>query len=255
MERKGDNIFTQVVNFITDAAATAGSGVAEQPVMTGISRLASGDKYGNEGGIVGGISSSIAGAPSSFVPTLFSQIAATIDTKRRQIPRDFAGRMVALFANKIPGLSMALSERKSVLGEDIKKGTGNVITDVIFNLVSPTIYSKLKDNPNVNLISQLYAETKDTDVLPRKSAKTLTYKGQVFELDQEQQSQLQQKTAELVLERMSSLTNLTGFDKFSMERRAAIIKKVYDYAGYIARKDMLKIMKRKEIDRLLTPTE
>jgi energy-coupling factor transporter ATP-binding protein EcfA2 len=243
LEQKGEGVFQQIVNFITDTGAAAGSSIAEQPVMTGISRLASGEKYGNEGGIMGGLLSSAAAAPSSFVPTLFAQVASTIDPVKKVIPKNFSGRMLALFVNRIPVLSKTLDTRKSVLGEDIKKGTGDTVTDLILNLVSPTIYSKLKDDPNVNLISQLYADTKDTDVLPVTpgASKTgiITYKNQIYELTPKQKLELQESTAKLALDRLTLIGRGININKMSLESKVKFMRRIYNYAGEVARKKMI----------------
>ncbi len=243
LERRGEGILNQVINYITDTAASAGSSIADQPVLTGLSRLAGGEKYGGSSGIVGGIEGMVAGSASSFVPTLFSQIAATLDPTKRIIPKDFAGRMEALVVNRIPLLSKTLDARKSVLGENMKRGTGNVLIDTISNLVSPTIYSKLKDDLNVNLISQLYAQTKDTDVLPSTPGAVrtglITYKNQIYEMTPKQISELQESIAKTTLDRIASITRGSNFNNMSNEVKIKMIKRIYDYAGNIARKKML----------------
>jgi hypothetical protein len=254
-DRRGQSILRQIANYLPDMMASAGSSITEQPVMTGISRFASGDRYGENSGFTGGLINAIAGAPSSFTPTIFGQIAATIDPKKRKIPKDFSGRMLALVANRVPFLSKTLSERKSVLGEDLKRGTGNVLADAALNLVSPAIYSKIKDDPNVDFISQLYSETKDTNVLPRQAQRTITHKNKVYELTEDQQMELQGRVAELALERLSKMISGINFDSISKEGKIRIAKRVYDYAGSTAREEMLKIMKRNEINELLESSQ
>jgi hypothetical protein len=250
-DRRGQSLLRKMGNYLPDMAAAAGTSITEQPVMTGVSRLASGDKFGESSGLAGGLSSTLSAMPSSFMPTFFGQIAAVIDPKKRNIPKDFTGRMFALIANRTPGASMLLDPRKSVLGEDLKRGTGNAAADLALNLISPAIYSKIKDDPNVSLISQLYAETKDTAALPRSAQKTIIDRNRVYDLTQEQQSKLQGRVAELALERINQVVGGMDFNSISKERKLKLIKRIYDYAGKTAREEMLKIMKRKEVEELL----
>ena len=252
LDQKGGNVLSEIANYISGAIESAGTTVTEQPVFTGVSRLFGSGVSGSSGGVAAGLASMAESAPSSFVPTALAQIGSIIDPNKHQIPTDFAGRMLGLVANRIPGLSMLLEKRKDVLGEDLKRGTGNPIIDTIFGLASPTIMSELKVTPEINFIMQLFGETGETSVLPRTYGKTITYNNKTYALNQSQRARLQETAAKAAVQKIRALDSSGLLKQLTKERQIKVIEKIYNDAGRAARKIMLSEIKGKILKDLLS---
>lgn len=245
LEEKGNGVLSQLANHVAGTIQSAGSTIAEQPVMTGVSRLFGGGQAGISSGITSGLQAMAESAPSTFIPTVASQVSATIDPYKRQIPVDFAGRLLGLMANKMPGLSKLLERRKGVLGEDLMRGTGNKIIDAIFNLASPAIISEIRETPETKFVYDLFKQTGETEALPRRSSKTITYKNKTYELTPEQVSKLQEIASKSALQKIRSIGSGGYLNKLNKENQIKIIGRIYDWAGNKAREEMLRTIRGK----------
>ncbi len=247
LDKKGENILSQIGNSVSGMMESAGATVTEQPVFTGVSRLFGKGVTGTERGVVSGMRSMAESAPSTFIPSLMAQIASTIDPNKRTIPTDFVGRILGLVENRTPWVSRLLNKRKDVLGNEAMRGTGNKIVDTILNIVSPTIMSEIKSTPETEFLLQLFNETKETEVLPRTYGKTITYRNKTYELNQSQQSDLQTKAAQMALNRIGDLLHAGVFKTMTKESQVKYIERIFNYAGEKTRYEMIKTIKPNQL--------
>ena len=117
------------------------------------------------------------GYASQGIPTLFGQIARTVDDTRRNTyytgksgSADQLSQYGKKTASKIPVLSETLEPQVDAWGQDQKNSGGNMLGRLLLNTVSPGYYSNVEADATE---SELYRLNKDTNGAAKKVMPTL----------------------------------------------------------------------------------
>ena len=147
-------------------------------MLSGIGSTISSAAY-NKSNPLFGIASNVAtNFGGQFVPTLFGQVARTVDNTRRTTYADknspvpsSVQKFLQRQANKIPGLSQNQPAYTDVWGREQKNGPDNVFARAAYNFLSPGYLADAKSTQAEKALKELYQATGDNSVLPSKPQK------------------------------------------------------------------------------------
>lgn len=177
---------TSQIESLISSFAEGVNTLAEQPLVQGLTSLK------DQPDLISMATRILQGLPSSFVPTVVSQVNQLIDnTQRNSYSPSSTQYALNLAKNKIPGLAQTLPPTKSVFGQDLERyqGNGNNPFNVFFN---PAFVSKYAPTPEAKLVLDLIGRTGDTTSAPRVVGYSQTINGQKKKLTPTQVTALQQ---------------------------------------------------------------
>lgn len=219
---------------ILNAISTGGNVLFEQSFMQSVQELF------QEEGLVQGLISAAAGAPSQFVPTALSQIAQITDLVARtsfvygDIPQTAKNRALA----KMPGKKETLAPVVDVLGNEVLGNGGN---NAWYNvMLNPANQYPDTSTKAAREIYRVYSETGDTTVIPRiapyyleqKDDETGEKKKYIFTPIERAEYQ---KTAGKTNERLvDDALKFSGYQNLSNTDQAEVHKAFVSYANELA---------------------
>ena len=197
-----------------------------------------GKNYGKEGSALSGLAQDLlASYVLQAVPTIFSQVAQTMDGTRRNayyvdktdnIPDKWQIPLQRAMA-KIPGLSQKLPVYVDAWGRE-QKQSENIGIRALENFVSPGYYKKKNATIVDEVVKQVYADTGDSSVLPTYIPKNFNVNGERLDLSANQYTDAQKTKGSAEYSILSQLVVDKDFKKMSAEDQAEVIKDVYSYA-------------------------
>ncbi len=177
-----------------------------------------------------------------FVPTLFGQIARTVDNTRRTTYADknspvpsSVQKFLQRQANKIPVLSKNQPAYTDVWGREQKNGPDNVFARAAYNFFSPGYLADAKGTQAEKALKELYQATGDNSVLPSKPQKY--YKaddGTKKFLSASDYSKLTSESGKISLDAIDKLTKSEAYKNMSNDERIEAVADIYKYAKAIA---------------------
>jgi hypothetical protein len=194
-----------IVGTLMDALGTGINAFAEQPVVQGIQTLFSGG-YGK---IDQGLIKTLEGVPSSFIPTLFSQIRQLIDNQRRETyDPDKVQESLNRAKAKVPGLAATLPQKYGTLSQPLE--TYREGSNTPFNVfLNPAFVNRYNPSPEVQRVFDRYEQTGETRQVPRVADKSITVSGQKFQLSGKEYSEYQRLLGEYTQQGFAKMrTNL-----------------------------------------------
>lgn len=228
---KGDN--TKAVDVATQTAQGVFEGaetLTQQNVVKGLQDLFSVRDDEGKTNIIAGVESVAANAPSSFVPTIFSQANQMLDNNVRDTySQNMSEQVVNKVKAKIPGLAQTLPVRYDVYGQPMERyqdGSNN-----LFNVaINPAFTSKLKADPVGQEVLDIYNFSGETKQAPKNAPRSIriTRKGHAeqLKLDAEQIGQYQQDAGQKTKAIFDKLIQMPEFQRLSREGKADIMSGV-----------------------------
>lgn len=221
-------------------------------MLSGIGSTVSSAAY-NKSNPLFGIASNIAtNFGGQFVPTLFGQIARTVDNTRRTTYADknspvpsSVQKFLQRQANKIPGLSQYQPAYTDVWGREQKNGPDNVFARAAYNFFSPGYLADAKGTQTEKALKELYQATGDNSVLPSKPQKYYKAEdGTKKFLTAQEYSTLTSQSGKISLDAIDKLTKSEAYKQMSNDERIEAVADIYKYAKAIAANKVYK----KELD-------
>lgn len=223
----------------TDALSRLFEPMFNMTMLSGISSTIQSATYSQTNplfAIAGNIAQNYAG---QVVPTLFGQIARTIDDTRRTTYADkdsWVPDSIQTFmqrqANKIPGLSQNQPAYTDVWGRP--DTTENGWLRAFENFLSPGYIGNRTSSDAENALRELYNTTGDTAVLPSKPQKTYTIDGVEHNLTADQWLRLSNAKGQTALSAITALTQSGAYQSMSDQEKVNAVKDVYDYASAVS---------------------
>lgn len=211
------------------AAASASNTLVEQPLVSGLSRLF------NYGDLPGGVAETLAGAPSSFMPTLLNQVKQLMDnTSRDPQDPDLAKKAVNLVENKIPLVNRNLPGRYDVFGDQAQtyKNDGNNWFNVFFN---PSFESKVETTPEGREIMRLYDTTGLSVQAPKLAGNSIQVNGKTKELTGEEKQKYQQYIGVKTREYFKQAMQKQAYKDMTDEEKAKALQNIITDVSVAAR--------------------
>lgn len=221
-------------------------------MLSGIGSTVSSAAY-NKSNPLFGIASNVAtNFGGQFVPTLFGQVARTVDNTRRTTYADknspvpsSVQKFLQRQANKIPGLSQYQPAYTDVWGREQKNGPDNVFARAAYNFFSPGYLADAKGTQAEKALKELYQATGDNSVLPSKPQKYYKDADGVKKfLNADQYSKLTSEGGKISLDAIDKLTKSEAYKQMSNDERIEAVADIYKYAKAIAANKVYK----KELD-------
>lgn len=211
-------------------------------MLSGIGSTVSSAAY-NKSNPLFGIASNVAtNFGGQFVPTLFGQIARTVDNTRRTTYADknspvpsSVQKFLQRQANKIPGLSQYQPAYTDVWGREQKNGPDNVFARAAYNFFSPGYLADAKGTQTEKALKELYQATGDNSVLPSKPQKYYkTDDGTKKFLTAQEYSALTSEGGKIALDALGKLTKSEAYKGMTNDEKIEAVSDVYKYAKAVA---------------------
>lgn len=211
-------------------------------MLSGIGSTVTSAAY-NKSNPLFGIASNVAtNFGGQFVPTLFGQIARTVDNTRRTTYADknspvpsSVQKFLQRQANKIPGLSQNQPAYTDVWGREQKNGPDNVFARAAYNFFSPGYLADAKGTQTEKALKELYQATGDNSVLPSKPQKYYkTEDGTKKFLTAQEYSTLTSEGGKIALDALGKLTKSEAYKGMTNDEKIEAVADVYKYAKAVA---------------------
>lgn len=220
------------LGFILKSAISSSSSILlEQSFLQGIQ-----DVLGGYGDPIDNLLSEIEGLPARAIPTFFQQIATLVDGKQRMsYGNDGISNVLSQAQAKVPVLASDLPVKRNSLGQEVERyGGENNIFNVFFN---PANYSQGRATESTKEIYKIYQATNDKTILPRTVTNNIKNEDGT-NLTNAQKSEFMRISGGIVDENIKELKHNKDYQKMSDEDKAAVIKKIVDYAYNKAREQV-----------------
>jgi murein DD-endopeptidase MepM/ murein hydrolase activator NlpD len=211
-------------------------------MLSGIGSTVTSAAY-NKSNPLFGIASNVAtNFGGQFVPTLFGQVARTVDNTRRTTYADknspvpsSVQKFLQRQANKIPGLSQNQPAYTDVWGREQKNGPDNVFARAAYNFFSPGYLADAKSTQTEKALKELYQATGDNSVLPSKPQKYYkTEDGTKKFLTAQEYSTLTSEGGKIALDALGKLTKSEAYKGMTNDEKIEAVSDVYKYAKAVA---------------------
>lgn len=221
-------------------------------MLSGIGSTVTSAAYSKSNPLFGIASNVATNFGGQFVPTLFGQVARTVDNTRRTTYADknspvpsSVQKFLQRQANKIPGLSQYQPAYTDVWGREQKNGPDNVFARAAYNFFSPGYLADAKGTQAEKTLKELYQATGDNSVLPSKPQKYYKAEdGTKKFLTAQEYSTLTSQSGKISLDAIDKLTKSEAYKQMSNDERIEAVADIYKYAKAIAANKVYK----KELD-------
>ncbi|MBO7733043.1 MAG: hypothetical protein J6S67_10830 [Methanobrevibacter sp.] len=220
------------LGFILKSAVSSSSSILlEQSFLQGIQ-----DVLGGYGDPVDNLLSEIEGLPARAIPTFFQQVATLVDGKQRMsYGNDGISNVLSQAKAKTPIWASDLPVKRNTLGQEVERyGGENNIFNVFFN---PANYSQGRATESAKEIYKIYQATNDKTILPRTVTNSIKNEDGT-NLTNAQKSEFMKISGGIVDDNVKKLKNNKDYQNMSDEDKAAVIKKIVDYAYNKAREQV-----------------
>jgi hypothetical protein len=244
----GANAYEQFVekrdwngNVVTEALAQTLDPLSEMSFLSSLNSVLS--SYDSGMAAFGGMLESAGQSyVTSFVPTLFSQVAQVTDDVKRSTKVsansgwDFGEETWNKIKYKIPGLRQTLEPSTDIWGNEVKQ-TENDLAKAFETFIAP--YARREDIATAvdEEIKDLYRQTGDGKVIPSIPDNYVNYKGEKYDMSAEEFTNFKKVYGQTAFDLMEQLFDTETYRNADSATRADMVNRVYDYARDLARKD------------------
>lgn len=170
-----------------------------------------------------------------FFPTLFSQMASTLDDKKRSTKVSnnstfkIGEETVRKIMYKIPGLRNQLEVATDIWGNE-KEQSSNILERAFESFLAP--YSKTKDiSTDLDKeIKRVYNETGNQKVVPGIPYAYTKYDKETYKMSANEYTKFKKTYGQTANNTLNSLINSDSYQNASDEDKAKMIENVYEYA-------------------------
>ena len=248
---KYDETDDNLVSRALSAAGKIADPVFEMSCMQGVaSALAS--YSGDAGDIASTLTANIGtGYAGQFIPAPVGALARTIDDTVRSSYAAKDSRytktgesFLRQQRSKLPGLSKQNEASIDVWGNERKRefagsDPSDITMRVISNFISPGNYSSNKRTALDDKLTALYETTGDSGVLPKRPDSYIKQDGKNLYLTPLEYSKLSTTKGKKSQEYVSDFVSGSWYQQMDDTEKAKTVKKLYELAGYEAKKEIL----------------
>lgn len=217
-QRNGNT--ADLVTTLVDASVSGLNTIVEQPLLTGVRKLAGGyDPVKN-------ISNVLQGAPASFTPSILNQVKQLTDnTTRNYYSPDYGKEAGNMVKARLPILSRSLEPRITTLGKvkETYQGDSNNLLNVFLN---PAYVSKYDPTPAAEMVLDIYEKSGEKIQFPRIATTYIMREGKRINLLPSQVTALQKRMGEETLKTFNELAKSPAFRKLPPEEQAKKLQSI-----------------------------
>lgn len=222
------------MNVVSDTLAKTLDPLNEMSFMQGLTNAL--QSYG--GGtdkIKGALESTGQNYVGQFFPTLFSQIAATTDDKKRSTKASndskykFGEQTIRSIMYKVPGLRQQLEVATDIWGNE-KEQSDNIIERAFENFIAPYSKTKQIETDLDKEIKRVYDETGETGVIPSIPYAYVKYKDETYKMSANEYTKYKKTYGQTAYNTLNKLVNSSDYKQATDEDKAKMLEDAYDYA-------------------------
>lgn len=230
----GRVVFDSVLNIIEP--------MTKMSMLDGINTTIKAARYGDDP-LSDMAANAVIGYIGQAVPTLFGQIARTLDDTARttyiekngSLP-DSVQRALQKNRNKIPGLSNQSIAYRDVFGR-AEKDT-SMISRALKNFISPGYFSEEKIGSMESELIRVYQNTDDSGVLPSMPAKYFNVNGERKDLTAEEYEKFSYTRGSIMYSNLSELTESSLYKNLDDTDKASAISNVIELSNALAKTEV-----------------
>jgi len=183
-----------------------------------------------------------------FFPTLFSQIASTLDDKKRSTKASanssykFGEQTLRSIMYKIPGLRQNLEVATDIWGNE-KEQADNIIQRAYESFLAPYSATKKITSDLDKEIKNIYNKTGETGVIPSVPYSYVKYKDNTYRMSAEEYTKYKKTFGQNANKYLNNLINSSAYKNASDNDKAKMINNTYDYAKAEANEEYFKSQK------------
>lgn len=232
---RGVNAISKITNPLMDLS-----------MMQGINQAIESYNSDGIGGSLGTVAeNAIYSFAGQFVPTIFGQVARTVDPVRRTtyaskdspVTKSLEQQWRKIEA-KIPGVSTTLEPYVDMYGRE-QVDEESIGMRLLKNTVSPWYSSEYQDDPVTEETRRLYNKTGETGVLTTSPGSSVVYKDQKYNLSPKEYTRLKKTVGQKNYAMLESLYDNTVYKALSDADKAEVVKDIYAYTNAIGKREYL----------------
>ena len=195
------------------------------------------DLFSSYEGLPGGVAELVQEIPGSFIPSIVGATARTVDPVQRQTysKGDWLGTLFGGMQAKIPGASKSLPAAYDTWGRPITRqnSTGEA---AFAQFVSPGTLGNANESPIDNVILELFQDTGNNKVFPRKAGWSVTVDGESKSLTNREYSDYQREMGQMSYNIAEYL--VPKFDNLTDEQKVSVLDNAYSMAKDVAENEL-----------------
>lgn len=195
------------------------------------------DLFSSYEGLPGGVAELVQKIPGSFIPSTVGATARTVDPVQRQTysKGDWLGTLFGGMQAKIPGASKSLPAAYDTWGRPITRqnSTGEA---AFAQFVSPGTLGNANESPIDNVILELFQDTGNNKVFPRKAGWSVTVDGESKSLTNREYSDYQREMGQMSYNIAEYL--VPKFDNLTDEQKVSVLDNAYSMAKDVAENEL-----------------
>lgn len=195
------------------------------------------DLFSSYEGLPGGVAELVQEIPGSFIPSTVGAMARTVDPVQRQTysKGDWLGTLFGGMQAKIPGASKSLPAAYDTWGRPITRqnSTGEA---AFAQFVSPGTLGNANESPIDNVILELFQDTGNNKVFPRKAGWSVTVDGESKSLTNREYSDYQREMGQMSYNIAEYL--VPKFDNLTDEQKVSVLDNAYSMAKDVAENEL-----------------
>lgn len=195
------------------------------------------DLFSSYEGLPGGVAELVQEIPGSFIPSTVGATARTVDPVQRQTysKGDWLGTLFGGIQAKIPGVSKSLPAAYDTWGRPIARqnSTGEA---AFAQFVSPGTLGNANESPIDNVILELFQDTGNNKVFPRKAGWSVMVDGESKSLTNREYSDYQREMGQMSYNIAEYL--VPKFDNLTDEQKVSVLDNAYSMAKDVAENEL-----------------
>ena len=179
---------------------------------------------------------------TQFIPTLFSQMASTLDDKKRSTRASndsswkFGEETVRKVIYKLPILRNQLEVSTDIWGNE-QEQSNNIIERAFESFIAP--YSRKKDISTSldEELKRLYNSTGETSVIPGVTKAYVKYKDVTYQMSAKEYTEYKKTYGNTANTYLTKLVENENYINAADEQKANMVKEIYSYASTLANEE------------------
>ena len=237
----GSNAYEQLeenkdwdMNVVSDTLAKTLDPLNEMSFMQGLTNAL--QSYGSGvDKVKGALESTAQNYVGQFFPTIFSQLASTLDDKKRSTKASndskykFGEQTVRSIMYKIPGLRQKLEVATDIWGNE-KEQSDNIIERAFESFIAPYSKTKQIETDLDKEIKRVYNETGETGVIPSIPYAYVKYKDETYRMSANEYTDYKKTYGQTAYNTLNKLINSNDYKQATDEDKVKMLEDVYKYA-------------------------
>lgn len=233
-----NKLLNQIINRVGNMGTAFSNAIQPMSEMSMISGLTSVlSSYNKEAAAGNMFANSVKSYINQFVPTALSQVARTTDEYERTTKSTKSGILpraidttVNQIKSKIPGLRQTLPTKTNIWGKDVEQSQ-NLPFRAFNNFINPAIVKDVSSDKVDKELNKLYANTKDSSIIPKSINKNFSQDGQEYVLTNKEYADYNKMYGETAYNLIKGLVNSSNYDKLTTKQKQKAIEEIYKYSN------------------------